>query len=190
MAGSGPASTATGAVGASSQGFEAFAAAHGATLHRIAWVLTRHEADAEDLTQTTLTKAWRAWPRIEGEPLPYARRILAREFISSRRRRWWGEQPSEVLPETATSADWADGLTLTQAIAALPRAQRAVVVLRYLEDLSVEDTAIALGVSPGTVKSHLSRALRALRVSPELTDDEPPVPPMPPSPTIRPGGLS
>ena len=90
------------------------------------------------------------------------RRILVNEFVSSWRRRWNDERPSEVLPEVAT-ADHGDAVTdrstLVAALALLPRRQRAVVVLRFFHDYSEAMTADALGVTVGTVKSQTSKAL-------------------------------
>ena len=79
------------------EGFDAFVAGAGHRLHATAYLLTRDHGLAEDLVQTALARAWRAWRRVEGDPEPYVRRVLVNAFLSSRRRRWWGEQPTEEL---------------------------------------------------------------------------------------------
>lgn len=162
--------------------FEDFVRAHGPVLHQAAWALTRDVGHAEDLVQAALVSTWGAWSRITGPPLPYARTVLLREFISSRRRRTWGERPHEAgdlatdvpLADSAdgsTGEGWGDAIDLHRALLTLPRAQRAVVVCRFLEDMSVQETAAALGISTGTVKSHTSRALAHLRVDPALASE-------------------
>ena len=152
--------------------FDDFVAARSASLLRTAYLLTHDHALAEDLLQTALSKAWFAWRRIDAHPEAYVRRILATTYASWWRRRWNGEQASETLPEQAvdTTADADASHDLWQAMARLPRRQRAVVVLRYFEDLSVAETADALGISHGTVKSQLSKALAKLRIDPSLAD--------------------
>jgi RNA polymerase sigma-70 factor (sigma-E family) len=151
--------------------FDDFVAARSTGLLRTAYLLTRDHALAEDLLQTALTKAWFAWSRIDGHPEPYVRKILVNTYASWWRRRWHGELPSEDLPERgavdATGSAEA-GHDLWQAMARLPRRQRAVVVLRYFEDLTEAETARLLDCSAGTVKSQLSKALAKLRVDPAL----------------------
>jgi RNA polymerase sigma-70 factor (sigma-E family) len=143
---------------------------------RPAYLLTHDHALAEDLVQTALAKAWPAWSRIQGEPDPYVRKVLVNTFASWWRRRWNGERPTEVLPEVA-AVDHGEAVAtragLVDALARLPRRQRAVVVLRYFEDLTEAQTADVLGITVGTVKSQTSKALAALRVSPALTDQAP-----------------
>ncbi|MBC9733734.1 SigE family RNA polymerase sigma factor [Nocardioides marmotae] len=152
--------------------FDAFVAARSTHLLRTAYLLTRDTALAEDLLQTALTKAWFSWSRIEGNPEPYVRRILVNTFASWWRRRWNGEQPWAEPPEPAPAAGGhaeADQRhDLWEAMGRLPRRQRAVVVLRFVEDLSEAETARLLGVSTGTVKSQTSKALAKLRVDPSL----------------------
>lgn len=160
--------------------FDAFVAGRSSALLRTAYLLTRDHALAEDLLQTALTKAWFAWSRIEGHPEAYVRRILVTTYSTWWRRRWNGEQATETLPEHGTDTPDADTAhDLWNAMARLPRRQRAVVVLRYFEDLSVADTADALGVTPGTVKSQLSKALAHLRIDPSLVDAAPQSPSSP-----------
>ena len=118
--------------------------------------------------QTALTRVYLKWDRID-TPLAYARKALVTAHIDSTRRRWWGERPTETLPEvTATesadvgAADERD--ELRRLLAGLSPKERAVIVLRYYCDLSEQDTAATLGVPVGTVKSTCSRALSRLRV--------------------------
>lgn len=156
-------------------GFEAYVLARGDALHRTAYLLTHDHALAEDLVQTTLARSWHAWPRIQGEPDPYVRKVLVNTYASWWRRRWNNEQPTERLPDDAQD-DHGDEVArrdgLVRALATLPRRQRAVIVLRYFEDLTEAQTAQALGVSVGTVKSQTAKALARLRVSPALSRAE------------------
>lgn len=165
-------------VKAGTTSFEEYVAARGPALWRSAWLLTGDAHRAEDLVQAALLKCWSHWPRIsarDGSLDAYVRRALVSTYTDWWRRRWTGEVPTEVLPETAAPDDLgAERRDVLAALARLPRAQRAVVVLRYYDDLTEAQTADALGVSVGTVKSHASRALRALRGSPFLTDPEDP----------------
>ena len=154
--------------------FDEFVAARSRALLRTAYLLTHDHALAEDLVQTALTKAWFAWKRIHGEPEPYVRKILVNTYASWWRRKWNGERPTERPPERpAATVDAEVGRDLMTALAALPRMQRAVVVCRWFEDLSEADTAERLGISVGTVKSHGSRGLAALRSSPHLKEEQP-----------------
>ncbi len=119
-----------------------------------------------------MAKAWFSWGRIDGEPEPYVRRILVNTYASWWGRRWHGEQPTEQLPDPGSDRDDGAGLDLWAAVGRLPRRQRAVVVLRYFEDLSEADTARLLGCSVGTVKSQASKALAKLRVDSALIDED------------------
>lgn len=152
----------------SEPGFEEFVAARGPRLLRVAWLLTGDAHLAEDLLQTVLAKVWPRWPSIAGEsPEAYVRKALVHTHASWWRRRWRGEVPHGDLPDRAAAADPFAGVdleqTLADAIRALPVRQRAVVVLRYFEDLSVTETAAVLGCAEGTVKSQSSKALHTLR---------------------------
>jgi RNA polymerase sigma-70 factor, sigma-E family len=147
-------------------GFRAFVEANGATLLHAARLLTGDHHRGEDLVQTALTKLYLKWGRIEA-PLPYARRALVNAHIDQSRRRWWGERPTETLPEVPADAgtsasDQRD--ELRRLLAGLPARDRAVIVLRYYCDLSEQDTAATLGMPVGTVKSSCARALARLRV--------------------------
>ncbi|GAA1805384.1 SigE family RNA polymerase sigma factor [Planosporangium flavigriseum] len=148
--------------------FRDFVAARSTALLRTAYLLAGDWGAAEDLLQVALTKTYLAWRRLDGIEAvePYARRVLVNTATSWWRRRWHGERPTEVLPERPIP----DGLdarlerdALWAHVKELPARQRAVLVLRFYEDLSEVDTAALLGVSVGTVKSQCSRALAALR---------------------------
>ena len=150
-------------------GFRAFVEANGATLLHAARLLTGDHHRGEDLVQTALTKVYLKWGRIDA-PLPYARRALVNAHIDQTRRRWWGERPTETLPEPRADGapdDEAASETrdeLRRILAGLAPKERAVIVLRYYCDLSEQETAATLGLPVGTVKSTCSRALARLRV--------------------------
>jgi RNA polymerase sigma-70 factor (sigma-E family) len=155
--------------------FDAFVSARGDALWRSAWLLTGDSQLAEDLVQTALGKSWPAWDRVtaNGSFEAYVRRVMYTTYVAWWRRRWNGETPSSHLPESGVAGDATElRHDLVRALAGLPRGQRAVVVLRYFEDLSEQQTAEALGCSVGTVKSQTSRALAALRTSSLLRTEE------------------
>jgi len=148
--------------------FAAFVAARYRALVRTGLLLTGDTGHAEDLTQSALIRTYLAWGRLR-EPAnaeAYARRTLVRLALRARQRRWTAEVATAQVPENGTGslAD-ADDLVLDvrRALAALPAAQRAVLVLRYLDDQSEAETARLLGISPGTVKSRAARGLASLR---------------------------
>ncbi|MEH1026797.1 SigE family RNA polymerase sigma factor [Micromonospora profundi] len=161
--------------------FREFVAARSAALLRTAYLLTGDWATAEDLLQTALTKTYLAWKRLGGIEAvePYARRVMVNTSTSWWRRRWHGERPTEVLPERAGVDEIEQQLDrdlLWRHLKELPNRQRAVLVLRYYEDMSEAQTAAMLDISPGTVKSQASRALATLRrrigsATPDLVDD-------------------
>jgi len=156
--------------------FSEFVAARSTALLRTAYLLTGDEATAEDLLQTTLVKCWRSWPRLTDQPEPYVHAVLVNTFLSWRRRRWHGETPSAALPEIAVQDSTGvvdERAAVRVALRRLPPRQRAVVVLRYFDDLSEVDTARLLGVSVGTVKSQSSKALAALRIDRDLAAERP-----------------
>jgi RNA polymerase sigma-70 factor (sigma-E family) len=162
-------------VGVGGVDFDGFVAARSSALLRTAYLLTRDHGLAEDLLQTSLTKAWFAWDRIDGNHEAYVRRILVNTFSSWWRRKWNGEHATDELPDTGTpdATDAAgESHDLWEAMGRLPRRQRAVVVLRYFEDLTEAQTAQVLGCSVGTVKSQASKALARLRIDPALATDE------------------
>ena len=148
-------------------GFGEFVAVRGQALQRTAYLLTGDWALAEDLVQTALARAYPRWSRIVGDdPEAYVRRILVNTWSSWWRRRWRGEVPTEAMPEQVevdafALSDRKDALRT--ALGRLPRRQRAIVVLRYHEDMSEAQVAHLLGISVGTVKSQASRAIAKLR---------------------------
>jgi RNA polymerase sigma-70 factor (ECF subfamily) len=141
-------------------------------LLRSAWLLTGNWTSAEDLVQIALLQSWLHWEAIRSDaPEFYVRRVLMNTFLSGQRRRWTRESPVAVLPDRAA----VDELPATElrhviwsALSGLPAKQRAVVVLRYFNDLSETQTARVLDCSVGTVKSQTSRALGKLRLVPGL----------------------
>lgn len=151
--------------------FEQFVLARSGALLRTAYLLTGSEQDAEDLVQTALLKAVPRWGRVR-EHEPYVRRILVHESVSRWRRRRWRETSTERLPELAAAGPDVDGrLVLRQALGWLAPRQRAVIVLRYFDDLTEVQTAEALGISVGTVKSQSRDALARLRaLVPDLAE--------------------
>ncbi len=152
--------------------FEAYVVARGDALHRTAYLLTRDHGLAEDLVQTALAKAWSSWRRIEGDPDAYVRTVLVNTFASWWRRRWNGERATEQLPEQPhRGSDVDTRLDLAAAVAQLPRRQRAVIVLRFFDDLTEAQTAEVMGTTVGTVKSQTARALATLRVDPGLAPE-------------------
>ncbi len=156
--------------------FAAFVAARSPRLLRTAYLLTRDWALAEDLLQTALAKSWFAWKRLDDDPEPYVRKVLVNTYASWWRRKWRGETPTAELPEESQRdnthlVDERD--ELWQAIARLPRRQRAVLVLRYFDDLSEAQIADALQISVGTVKSQASKALATLRLDPTFVSHQP-----------------
>lgn len=136
-------------------------------LYRTAYLLVGHRGDAEDLVQTALAKTYASWGRVRevDAAAGYARTVLVNTATSwFRRRGWRAERPTETLPEhAAPGSDPTDRPALVEALAQLAPRQRAVVVLRYYDDLSVAETARALGCSEGTVKSQTSAGLARLR---------------------------
>lgn len=148
--------------------FRTFVETNGATLLHAARLMAGDHHRGEDLVQTALTRVYLRWDRIDA-PLAYARKALVSAHIDSTRRRWWGERPTETLPDVPAAessavrtADERD--ELRRLLSGLTPRERAVVVLRYYCDLSEQDTAATLGVPVGTVKSTCSRALSRLRV--------------------------
>jgi RNA polymerase sigma-70 factor (sigma-E family) len=153
--------------------FREFATAATPDLFRSAWLLTGDWHLAEDLVQDALARMYRIWPGIGriDSPQAYAHTVLVRRFISHRRRRSSTELPSDALPETAaaSSPDADLRLALAAALRELTERDRAVLVLRYLADRSVEQVAVDLGRSPSAIKVQSMRALAKLRAA--LGDD-------------------
>ncbi|MBZ5737229.1 SigE family RNA polymerase sigma factor [Nocardioides mangrovi] len=136
-------------------------------LYRTAYLMLGDHQLAEDLVQTSLAKTYASWRRVK-EPAAapaYARTVLANTAASwFRRRSWRNERPTETIPDHGVEHDASTRPALVDALATLAPRQRAVVVLRYYDDLSVREVAHALGISEGTVKSQTSDALARLRV--------------------------
>lgn len=149
--------------------FEEFVAASSRSLRRTAYLMCGDWHRAEDIVQTAFVRLYLKWDDIQHAegPGPYARRAVVNAAIDESRRPWRREQAVAEAPELASRQDHAvaaaDRDEITQALAALPAKQRAVVILRYAEDYDVDTTADLLGISAGTVKSQASRGLAALR---------------------------
>jgi RNA polymerase sigma-70 factor (sigma-E family) len=146
--------------------FDEFVMARGAALLRSGYLLTGDRQLAEDLVQSSLAKTYRHWPRVrKGSPEAYVRQVMVRENITWWRRRRVLENPVEQVPDAAgvTREDIDLRLALDGALHQLTPHQRAVVVLRFYDDLTERQTADALGCSVGTVKSQAHRALARLR---------------------------
>ena len=151
--------------------FEAYVAGHWARLVRSAVLLGCPPADAEDLVQTTLLKLMRSWRRVAeaSEPDAYVYRSLVNALHDARSRRWHGEVPTAELPDGGLEADHLTGLAVRRALGAMSLEHREVLVLRFYADLSERDTATALGLPAGTVKSRTARALAVLARDDSLT---------------------
>lgn len=155
--------------------FDSFVTARGGVLYRAAWFLTGDEHTAEDLVQTALAKSYGSYPRVADDAAfeAYVRTAMYRTYVSWWRRRWNGEVPTGTLPEDAShDAPAGTRVDLARALQALPKMQRAVLVLRYFEDRSVAETAALLGISEGSVKTHASRGCAALRTSSHLSKED------------------
>jgi RNA polymerase sigma-70 factor (sigma-E family) len=157
-------------------GFGEYVSARSRALLRTAYLLTGNVADAEDLVQAALAKTFLAWDRIEDRSAVdgYVRRAMVNTHISWWRRRRVEEYPTDEIPDQAVadhavSSDLQE--TLRRAIDRLPQRMRAAVVLRYYEDMTEAEVAEVLGVSLGTVKSTVSRAVAKLRTDADLQSD-------------------
>jgi RNA polymerase sigma-70 factor (sigma-E family) len=157
-------------------GFRDYVTTRSGSLLRSAYLLTGNRADAEDLVQAALAKTYLAWDRIEDRRAldGYVRRAMINTHISWWRRRRLEEYPTDELPDQvvadhASASDLAE--TLRRAVDRLPQRMRAAVVLRYFEDMTEAEVADALGVSLGTVKSTVSRAVAKLRIDTDLQSD-------------------
>ncbi|MFF1441161.1 SigE family RNA polymerase sigma factor [Streptomyces sp. NPDC058295] len=157
--------------------FQEFVRARWSRLVRTAYLLTGDVHHAEDLTQTALAKAYRSWRRISrsDNPEAYVRRMLVSCNSDRFRKRRVTEALTAAPPERAGRDEGAGRVdergSLLAGLAQLPPKQRAVVVLRYWEDLSEAEVADVLGCSPGTVKSQASKGLAKLRMYPGLAAD-------------------
>lgn len=142
--------------------FSEFFAARASALRRTAYLIVGDWHAAEDVTQVGFARLYVAWPRVRTETIDaYARRIVVNEALGWLRRNR-RERPTETVPDAAVP-DRAAPLDIGQALALLPGQQRAIVALRFLDDLSVAETARVLDLAEGTVKSQSSRALATLR---------------------------
>jgi RNA polymerase sigma-70 factor (sigma-E family) len=147
--------------------YREFVAARMDRLRRTAYLLCGNWHTADDLVSIVLVKLFRHWRRVSTMDSVdgYLHRMLVHAWLDERRRPWRRELSHATLPETgAAAADTDERLTLLAHLAELPPRRRAVLVLRFFLDLSVEQTAEAMGCSTGTVKSQTARALDAMRV--------------------------
>jgi RNA polymerase sigma-70 factor (sigma-E family) len=155
-----------------SEAFEAFVAAWHPRLLRAAILISGDRHLAEDVLQEALIKLARRWTKVHTDPVNYVRTTLYRDVASRRRRRRefvYEEPPEQLDQDTSEESDLK--LVFARALAKLPVKQRAVLVLRFYEDLPVGEVATILRVSPGTVKSQTHAALKRLReVAPELEE--------------------
>jgi RNA polymerase sigma-70 factor (sigma-E family) len=149
--------------------FAEFYASEWPRLFRLAYAICADAGQAEDAVQSAFARAYASWRRVRAAQVPsaYVRRMVVNEVLGVRRRGWWRLERSGHLPEVEGGAssdqEVVDRAELWEGLLSLAPRQRAVLVLRYYEDLSEEQIAEALGCSRGTVKSQASDALRALR---------------------------
>jgi RNA polymerase sigma-70 factor (sigma-E family) len=162
-----------GPAGPDDRGFREYVATRSRALLRTAYLLTGNVADAEDLVQAALAKTYLAWDRIEdrGALDGYVRRAIVNTHISWWRRRRVEEYPTDEIPDQAVAdhaitSDLQE--TMRRAVDRLPERMRAAVLLRYYEDMTEAEVADVLGVSLGTVKSTVSRAVAKLRTDADL----------------------
>ena len=149
--------------------FAVYVQARQRAMVRFAYLLTGDAHEAEDLVQSAFAKVYRRWDAISGFPDAYVRRTIVNENASRWRRAWRHREVVdsrlvEVVDPAGREVAGHDA-QLWARVLGLPRQQRAVIVLRYYEDLTEAQTAEVLGCTVGTVKSHASRALGALRVA-------------------------
>jgi RNA polymerase sigma-70 factor (sigma-E family) len=150
--------------------FSEYVAARRAPLVRAVVLLGCPVADAEDIVQTALLKCHRSWRRVQraDQPEAYVYRVLVNTFRDARSRRWTGEVPTDELPDAGHEVDLLTGLDVRRALASMSHDHREVLVLRYFADLTEAESARALGVPVGTVKSRAARALAVLSAHPAL----------------------
>lgn len=155
------------------QAFREFAVANAAPLRRCAYLFCGDWHLAEDLMQASLMKVYRAWSRVQEQDRlgNYARQVLLRTWLDEKRKPWRRAEFAAPVPDTPDVSadpdeqahrDWARDV-VRKALLSVPPKQRAVVVLRYFDDLSVAETAQVMRCSEGTVKSQTARGLDALR---------------------------
>ncbi|HZE39517.1 MAG TPA: SigE family RNA polymerase sigma factor [Stackebrandtia sp.] len=155
--------------------FDEYVRARGGALLRFSFLLCGDAHRAEDFVQEALIRCHRRWRRIERDAGPdaYVRKAILRQFLSWRRRRSASEVVSGEIADTAVEADAAQRIVdrdaLWHLVSGLPRRQRAVLVLRYYEDLADADIAESLGCTAATVRVHAARGLARLRDNPEVS---------------------
>lgn len=156
--------------------FRDFVSSRSRALQSTAWLLTGDWALAQDLVQAALERTWLRWRTVQRKDAPdlYVRRVMVTIYSTWWRRKWRGEHPADELPDRPCGDDQYGRVelrvALTSALAKLSRQQRAVVVLRYFDDLTEAQTAHALGCTVGTVKRHAANAVSRLRNEPQLKD--------------------
>lgn len=159
--------------------FGDYVRSRGGALLRAAHALTGNRADAEDLVQSTLVKTYQSWDSI-ADPAAldtYVRRVMINTHISGWRRRRVDEYPTDELPDEPAADQTGDSDlhdVVQRALDRLPRRMRAAVMLRYYHDMTEPEVAAALGISVGTVKSTVARAVAKLREDAELGPDTEP----------------
>ena len=153
--------------------FVAFVERSGSRLCDTAFWLCGDWSLAQDLTQTTLIKVYLSWRRIKHDnPYPYCKQVLLRTYLDHRRLKSSAEVQTDVVPDRPAAADAAElRITLLDALGHLSPRDRAIIVLRYWEDHSVQTVAELLDVTPGVVKTQSMRALASLRAI--LGEDDP-----------------
>ena len=158
--------------------FDSYVVARRRSLLRTAWLLTGDWYAADDLVQNALMNCYPKWRRISaGDADAYVRRAIFNSHASWWRRRWRGERSTAEPPETSLGDPYADSdqrSFVLNALAGLPARQRAVIVLRFYEDLTEAQTAEVLGCAVGTIKSQTAKALATLRTSGALLATEQP----------------
>jgi RNA polymerase sigma-70 factor (sigma-E family) len=157
-------------------GFGEYVRARGGALLRAAQALTGNRADAEDLVQATLVKTYQSWDNV-ADPAAldtYVRRVMVNTHISGWRRRRVDEYPTDQVPDSVAADRTGDSdlqELVQRAVDRLPSRMRAAVMLRFFDDMSEPEVAAVLGVSVGTVKSTVARAVAKLREDAELGED-------------------
>ena len=160
--------------------FDDYVRLRGHALLRAAQSLTGNRADAEDLLQATLVKAYQSWERVDDSAAldSYVRRVMANTHISRWRKRRVEEYPTDEVPDSPSAEDAAGDSDLhdvvQRALDRLPRQMRAAVMLRFYDDMTEPEVAAAMGVTVGTVKSTVARAVAKLRDDAELGADSQP----------------
>ena len=158
--------------------FDDYVLARGDALLRFAYLLCADAQRAEDFVQEALVRCHRRWRRIEHDAGldAYVRKTILRQYLSWRRRRAAADVPTDRFDDRGGREDMVETIgerdAMRQLLARLPRRQRAVLVLRYYEDLADQQIAELLGCSPATVRVHASRGLAQLRRQPELVEED------------------